>query len=205
MARLLWLLCFSLGCTKPAPLADAGGPASVDAGPDSTATAGRRADEPCSAPPKALFCADDHKTLLSCLDGKYAPRQSCPGPNGCKEPEPGVVVCDTLGPFEPLDPCVTVDRVCSANGNSLLRCGRGHLLVELLCEGEHRCLNGECDTGYAVAGELCTHAGWRACSRDKAKLLECAPSGKPGVASTWRATRTCKGECVAKDAKLECK
>ncbi len=203
MARLLWLLCLSLGCTKPAPVADSG--ALADAAPAPSALPGRRADEPCTAPPKALFCAEDKKSLLGCVEGKYAVRQSCPGPNGCKEAEAGAVVCDTLGPFEPLDKCVTVDRICSANGKSLLRCSRGHLLVEQLCEGEHRCANGVCDPGYAVAGELCAHHGWRACSRDKAKLLECAPSGKPGVASTWVATRTCKGACVAKDAKLECK
>jgi hypothetical protein len=162
--------------------------------------------EACTSDPRLQYCSGDKKSMLTCKDGKYVVRQKCPGPHACRPGTGGAVICDPNGEFAAGDDCFFISAMCA--GRSLLNCKDGKFAVAKDCPGEGGCSGVMCDDGFAAEGEPCV-VGRHVCNLDKKSLLECKlAKGKTvediDAAPTWSVAKKCKGECTAKDGKLNC-
>lgn len=162
--------------------------------------------ESCTSDPRLQYCAVGRKAMLTCRDGKYVVRQSCPGPNGCKDGSGGAVMCDPRGAFAAGDDCFFIQAACTPDGKALLACKDGKLAFDKECPGEGACTPVACDTGYVAENEPCS-AGQHACNLDKKSFMECkTPKGSAteDAQPTWTVAKKCKSGCSAKDGKLTC-
>lgn len=163
-------------------------------------------NDPCpKEDEKRKTCSVDHKSRLTCTDGKYVARK-CVG-MGCALDDDGKVTCD-IGEPELGTPCDPgKDRAtCGLDRKSQIRCGSDHRwAVERVCRGPSGCQrlsvneSQTCDITFADVGDACRidEESRVTCSSDQKAKLGCS-GGK------WKVEATCAKPCSSDDATVTC-
>jgi hypothetical protein len=163
-------------------------------------TSGNRVGDPCAAADENEGdCTPDGSALMECSKGSFR-SVACPGPAGCSARE-GKLTCDRSRGSEG-DTC-TSGGACSLDGDRLLACVGGKLVLKAHCKGPGRCsAQGgglACDASRGEIGDACATPGGAACGVDGRQMLLCQ-----GDALALHAICRGEGGCRTQDGAVGC-
>jgi hypothetical protein len=145
-------------------------------------------------------CSPDHKSFLSCEQGRFVTMSVCRGPRGCAR-DGGLALCDQ-SLAEAGDACQSEQKAtCAMDGRHLLQCKDRKFETAAACEGEAHCQVADrqvhCDQRVGTIGAPCQATA--ACTADKTTMLACKDH-------VWAAISACRGPeaCSVSDNNVGC-